>query len=230
MRPIFRGQRPLDVNNNPIEFTNYKYARDYLIERIGDYCSYCETPLNSPAIEHIQPRSLNENLETEWNNFLFACIYCNSIKKAKDTSVLSNYFWPNLDNTFRAFIYENGNTPKVNNNLTEQEQIVANNTIALTGLDRRVSSDLRDDRRYLKRNEAFRKAEEAKSDLQTLDDTTIRKRIEEQAVSTGFWSVWMTVFSDDADMRRRLIAAFKGTSSDCFDNNTQPIPRPSGQL
>lgn len=230
MRPIFRGERPLDANNNPIQFTDHKYARDYLIERIGDYCSYCEAPLFLPAIEHVQPRSLNENLKIEWDNFLFACTHCNSIKSKKDTSVLLNYLWPDLDNTFRAFIYENGNIPKVNDSLTSQQQVIASNTIQLTGLDRSVSPDKRNDRRYIKRNEAFQKAEQAKMDLQSFDNPVIRKRIEEQAISTGFWSIWMTVFQDDVDMRRRLIAAFKGTSTDCFDIDTQPISRPGGQI
>jgi hypothetical protein len=40
----------------------------------------------------------------------------------------------------------------------------------------------------------------------------------------------MAVFSDDIDMRQRLIAAFSGTSSNCFDAATQAIPRNGGQI
>lgn len=31
------------------------------------------------------------------------------------------------------------------------------------------------------------------------------------------WSVWYTVFCDDSGMRRRLLAAFPGTHTSCFD-------------
>jgi uncharacterized protein (TIGR02646 family) len=230
MRPVIRGEEPLDSDGNPIQFNEYKYARDYLISRIGDYCSYCEAPLFTPAIEHIQPKAVDKNLITQWHNFLFACTYCNSSKGKKNTSELSKFFWPDQDNTFRVFIYENGNTPKPNSNLTQQQQEIARNTIELTGLERRVSSDSRDDRRYIKRNEAFQKAEEAKADLKIYNNDLVRRRIVEQATSTGFWSVWMTVFQDDADMRRLLIGEFKGTCPTCFDSNTQAIQRPGGQI
>jgi len=40
----------------------------------------------------------------------------------------------------------------------------------------------------------------------------------------------MTVFADDADLRRRPIEAFPGTSRACFDERTRPIARLSGAL
>lgn len=57
----------------------------------------------------------------------------------------------------------------------------------------------------------------------------MRDRIIDTATSTGFWSIWMMVFQDDSDMRRRLINVFKGTSAG-FDQETQPVPRLGGRL
>ncbi len=58
----------------------------------------------------------------------------------------------------------------------------------------------------------------------------MRNKIIQLAKATGFWSVWMTVFSEDVDMRRRLIAAFPGTSRACFDEQARPVPRRCGAL
>ncbi|MCW7555679.1 hypothetical protein NX722_24235 [Endozoicomonas gorgoniicola] len=44
------------------------------------------------------------------------------------------------------------------------------------------------------------------------------------------WSIWMTVFADDADMLNRLIQALPGAAQNCFDANGQPVTRPGGQL
>jgi len=58
----------------------------------------------------------------------------------------------------------------------------------------------------------------------------MRATIVALARATGFWSVWMTVFTEDQDMRRRLIDAFPGTSIACFDEQLRPLPRPAGAL
>ncbi|MDD2740503.1 MAG: hypothetical protein PHR94_16365, partial [Methylomonas lenta] len=80
------------------------------------------------------------------------------------------------------------------------------------------------------RNEAWTKAETAKSNLDQQPTDLMRQQIVDTATSTGFWSVWMTVFQDDTEMRSCLIEAFQGTCSNCFDDNTQPIPRLGGQI
>ena len=63
------------------------------------------------------------------------------------------------------------------------------------------------------------------------DRTTPRKcekRLCINAVSRGFWSVWLQVFRDDAEMRSSLIKWFPGTAADCFDSRGRPIPRAGG--
>ena len=58
MRPITKTT-PIDENNLPINFTQYQQARRYLIDNIGEYCSYCERKVAaSLAVEHIIPKKL----------------------------------------------------------------------------------------------------------------------------------------------------------------------------
>jgi hypothetical protein len=47
MRPIDRGSCPTDAAGIPKLFRKYQDARGDLITRIGEYCSFCETPLGA---------------------------------------------------------------------------------------------------------------------------------------------------------------------------------------
>ena len=89
----------------------------------------------------------------------------------------------------------------------------------MVGLDKTPSDGgAESDRRWKNRREAWDIAAMAKRDLETENTPTLRKWIVQNAVSKGYWSVWMTIFQDDPDMRSRLIQAFIGTSIDCFDS------------
>jgi hypothetical protein len=66
-------------------------------------------------------------------------------------------------------------------------------------------------------------------DLRENDTESMRQAIVLTAISRGFWSVWMQVFEQDTDMRRRFITWFQGTALDCFDRSTSPVPRPRGR-
>ncbi|ASF45600.1 HNH endonuclease [Methylovulum psychrotolerans] len=234
MRPVCRGDVPTDEQGNPIGFKKYGDARDELIDRIGDYCCYCESPLQTPAVEHIQPKSLEPILETTWSNFLLACQNCNSIKNDQPINAnnLHVYFWPDTDNTLRGFFYEKDCAPQIHAALTQEHQQIAGKTLALTGLDREPGHPKlsKQDRRWIKRKEAWGKAERAKLRLSIHTSQEMYGSIIDTATSTGFWSIWMSVFQDDHDMRRYLIQAFTGTSVDCFDQDTQPVARPGGKL
>ncbi|MEI6746498.1 MAG: HNH endonuclease signature motif containing protein [Methylococcaceae bacterium] len=234
MRPVERGDVPIDENGNAIQFKEYSDARNYLIKRLGDYCSYCESPLLAPAVEHIQPKSLELALKTQWDNFLLACPFCNSIKGNKliNASNFNEYFWADCDNTFRAFCYEKDRAPSCDLTLNVTYQKIAQNTLELTGLDREPTHKklTEKDRRWIKRNEAWSKAELAIKRLNQQSTDLMREQIIDAATSTGFWSVWMTVFADDVDMRQRLISEFRGTSAECFDAATEAILRNGGQI
>ncbi len=227
MRPVIRGEKPENK-----DFKNYGGAKPYLIENIGKYCSYCEIKLNhsSAEVEHIKTKKDYPSLKLKWKNFLLACKNCNTIKGKTDIN-LSDYFWCDLDNTFRAFTYSNGFI-KINDNLTEREQEIAKNTIELTGLDRVPGhpKHSRKDTRWKERQDKWGIAEKSYNNLQQNDTESLREMIVVLAVESGFWSIWMTVFRDDKDMLERFIKAFPGTCQDCFDQDFNTVPRPGGSL
>lgn len=232
MRPVERGDWPVGDDGLPIQFKDYGDAKAMLIERIGMYCSYCEMPIrNSPAVEHVQPKSKVPELERNWCNFLLACAYCNSIK-GDEPIKFGNYFWPDHDNTLRAFSYlEIIVSPA--STLDPHHKARALRTIELTGLNRwpyGPCEPSHDDNRWSLRREAWQKAQRARGHLRSQNTPEMRMQIVDTATSTGFWSIWMKVFDDDADMRRRFIEAFAGTSSCCFDATCQALPRPCGAL
>src|SRR5664280_2710916 len=114
MRPIERGPRPLDENGDPKIYTDYSYARRDLIDRMGQYCSYCNQRLPaSLAVEHIQPKDPVPVLKLEWTNFLLGCTNCNSTKGATPI-MLNDYLWPDIHNTHLAYIYKDDGTVDIN--------------------------------------------------------------------------------------------------------------------
>ena len=230
MRPIIKGEHPSE-SGQPKLFKEYQQARKDLIDRLGQYCSYCEMKLDANlAVEHVQPKSLYSALELDWGNFLLACTNCNSTKNDQDVE-LNNYYWPDLDNTFLVFIYLQGGLVYANPNLNDQEEIKAKATLKLTGLDKISTHDLKfRDRRQFNRGEAWNIAVRSLNNLHKNDTPEMRQQITLTASAEGYWSVSMTVFKDDPDMLRRFIEAFPGTCQDCFDSNCNPIPRPNGNL
>jgi hypothetical protein len=229
---VNRGEWPKDADENNIPFADYSDARDDLIRRIGDYCSYCEVCLHgSIAVEHVRPKKPQPALEREWTNFLLACDNCNSIKSNKDID-LAQYFWPDRDNTARVFDYDLDQPPRIGSGLDPSLRPIAEKTIALTGLDRVPGhpSYSNRDRRYLKRKEVWGVALIARGNLKQSDTPLMRDSILHTAVSRGFWSVLLQVFHDDEEMRSSIIKWFPGTAADCFDGNTRPIPRLGGLL
>jgi 5-methylcytosine-specific restriction endonuclease McrA len=105
MRPIRRGASP-----RLGDFSNYRDALPDLVSRLGRDCSYCERLIPVQlAVEHIQPKGLPayRALIGRWDNFLLACVNCNSTKLDKDV-VLSEVLLPDRDNTFSAYLYDAG--------------------------------------------------------------------------------------------------------------------------
>ncbi|MDY6805035.1 MAG: HNH endonuclease [Cyanobacteriota bacterium] len=231
MRPIERGNLPVDNKNKPKVFSKYQDAKGDLIDRLGAYCSYCERRIDaSLAVEHKQPKTKNPDLELSWDNFLLGCANCNSTKKDKDVR-LDDYYWPDRDNTIRAFEYLQGGILQVNSNLTNSEKELAIKTLELTGLDKIPKNDSANkDYRWLNRSKAWEKAEWSLRNLRRNDTPEMREQIVETAASRGFFSVWMTVFREDRDMLLRFIDAFPGTCRSCFDGQGQSIARPGGFL
>lgn len=232
MRPVFRGDVPQDANNQPVVFSEYGHARDPLIDRIGDYCCYCETAMHSLVdVEHVVPKSPVPELELEWSNFLIACGTCNRIKSDWLFDDMKDVYWPDRDNTLRAFVYEQDEPPQVADH-PDVDPDKAFETLDLTGLDRRPGHPnwSSRDRRWGKRLAAWGEALLAASALDAADSEEMRQVIIGWAKALGFWSVWYEVFFDDEDMCKRLVAAFPGTPANCFDANAEMVPRPGGEI
>lgn len=238
MRPVVRGEWPKNEKGNKLEFRHYQKARRELIDRLGQYCSYCEMKLDAAlAVEHVQPKKPNgasENIlerESDWNNFLLSCQNCNSTKGNSDVE-MAEYYWPHLDNTFRALKYSEGGMIELGDNLSIQDREKAKRTILLTGLDKHPLNDQKaSDRRCFNRREVWDIAVRSKERLKSVDHPSFREQIVDTALGHAYWSIWMTVFADDADMLRRLIEAFPGTCRECFDQNEgfMPVRRQGGQ-
>jgi len=232
MRPVAKGPTPSEASGAAVTFAHYRDARDPLIARIGDYCSYCEVALHGTIhVEHVRPKTHNPGLERAWDNFLLACDNCNSVKGDENIDV-EMYLWPDKDNTARPFIYEVDRAPIVGGALTADERTLAEATLQLTGLDREpLHPELSArDRRWLKRREVWGVALIEYRKIQRRNTEEQRDSTLQVAIARGFWSVWMTVFADDEDMRNRLRQWFPGTAPDCFGQQMQFLRRVGGKL
>lgn len=135
MRPVDRGSHPL-AGLVPKVYRKYEDARGDLFRRLGRYCSFCERPIKSGlAIEHVLPKTRRPDLICSWDNFLLACVNCNSTKLNKAVSRKA-FFLPDQDNTFRAFRYESGGRFGPNPAISPSQKGKATRTIGLVGLDK----------------------------------------------------------------------------------------------
>ena len=227
--------RPVDKGAAPAHYACYQDASLDLRGRLGDYCSYCERQIETHlAVEHVQSQIQRPDLENSWDNFLLSCVNCNSNKGSTHVH-LHDYFWPDRDNTLRAFEYTNGGLMQPHASLAATDRVKSRETIALVGLDKFPGNTGRKptnfDLRWLKRQQMWQCAKEACYRLSNQEDNiSMREQIVATAVSRGMFSIWWTVFASDADMRRRLREGFIGTDAGSFDVNENPVPRTGGQL
>jgi uncharacterized protein (TIGR02646 family) len=226
--------RPVDKGVATATYANYQAAGPDLQARLGDYCSYCERQIETHlAVEHVQPKVRRAHLLKNWLNLLLSCVHCNSCKGKKRIAVRS-YYWPDRDNTLRAFDYAAGGLVLPNAMLSLAERAKAHDTIHLTGLDKYPGNPGREptpsDRRWLRRQQMWLMAVRDRERLTTNDSVEVRELIVESATGRGMFSIWWTVFAGDADMRRRLRQAFSGTHSASFDANENLLHRVGGQL
>lgn len=233
MRPIDKGSVPTDKHGKVKEYTKYQDAKRDLIDRIGDYCAYCNMRLPaSLAVEHVQPKKHQSHLELSWDNFLLACVNCNSTKKDKDIndSNLDDYYWPHVHNTHLAFVYFDDGRVEVNPNLTQIQHTKAERTLKLVGLQKYPNTLDAKDRRWIDRKEACQQATRYITLLHEATQKGARSQAIEFIVTTakdkGFFSIWFKVFEAHDDVKAALIEAFQGTAA-CFDkiNHFHPIPR-----
>jgi HNH endonuclease len=221
MRPVTKGKCPQE-NGIDVLFALYGEARHHLINRIGDYCSYCEIQITNPAVEHVQPKNHNAALALDWGNFLLACINCNSIK-GHDTIVMTDYYWADIHNTFLLFDFHPlGAVTLKNNPHLSVNVAISQRTLNLTGIERFGTSDA--DRRWIKRAETWGKAEGA-LDYYTNNNRPVEfiLQITNMATSTGFFSVWMKIFENEPPVITALKNSFPNSFTNCDTTNINRV-------
>lgn len=232
--------RPVNKGSAPRAYQKYQHAIDDLIDTLGFYCSYCEQVItHAPEVEHVQPKKLVPALEESWDNFLLGCKSCNTIK-GKSPVVYNETAWPDQENTFRGLVFYSDGRVEASSSFSGRNAVLMANLIRLVKLHRHPSGGTKDDRPTPrdKRSELrlttwtnaeiqlghYREFQDRPDVLKVISDQII----DQIAPRYGFFSIWMTVFSDHPEIRRRLIHKFSGTAIDCFDGETQPVPRISG--
>jgi hypothetical protein len=228
MRPVARGTAPK-------AYARYQDSIGDLEDRLGGYCSYCERRFDAMlAVEHVSPKKKDPAHERDWNNFLLGCVNCNSVKGDTPTNE-HDFLWPDKDNTLKAIEYKAGGLVDASSALDPLLKVKATALIALVGLDRHPgqTDDKKPadrDRRYMQREMKWKLAQRERAKLTKNDTPEYRETIVELAKESGFFSIWMDAFRDDADMRRRLVEAHIGTARDCFEADWSLKPRPNGKL
>lgn len=221
MRQVDKGNAPTDKEGKEIIFKEYARSRRYLIDRIGEYCSYCERKIQANlAVEHVRPKSLNPELALIWNNFLLGCTNCNSTKGSKQI-VLSNFVWPDTDPTFGYFKYDKSGIVKVADGVSNENlRAKINNTIRLVGLDKPAPRagaadwERASDRRHEHRLKSFIDANRYSSfykDASPEVKQAAKDLIRTIVIADGFWSIWITAFSDFPEMVNVLKTCIPGT-------------------
>lgn len=233
MRPVDKGA---DLGN----FDPYNDAQQPLEEQLGSFCSYCERWVSSSIhVEHKLPKANYPAEEHKWNNFLLSCPNCNGGKGSGELD-LSAYVWPDCDNTFRAFQYDKEGRVFVFSQLSDALKETATSTLRLLNFNKHpdTSSGFEipspKDKRWLHRQQAWAKAEKKKKTLDELashpEIINFKDDAADFAVERGMFSIWMTVFDNDPEMKVLLIKKFTGTASDCFDSTGDALARPNGKL
>jgi len=229
--------RPVDRGPAIQAYAKYQDAKQDLVNRLGSYCSYCERRIATLlAVEHIQPKGLAQyaHLETEWTNFLLACVNCNSAKVDQPVE-LDQILLPDRDNTFAAFNYLETGQVEVRIGLNGNLPAMAASLLNLTALNRSEHPNWDPDvtfsalERLSQRVQAWEQAIEARADYD--GGEAIPRRIASEAAGTGFFSIWMAAFDGVEEVRTALIEKFPNTAGDCFDPNTNSVsPRPGNGL
>lgn len=107
MRPLNKGNLPLDEVGNRMDPANYKKWRKALISRIGYYCAYCNQPLShSLQVEHVIPKTPQHGYAPRdalaYGNMLLACGPCNNAKDNNPVDT-ATYYFPEKHNTHLPF-------------------------------------------------------------------------------------------------------------------------------
>lgn len=222
--------------------SNYTYWRADLIERIGNYCCYCNMPLtHSLEVEHVVPKNPRPGNPAgsllDWSNVLLACGPCNLTKNNKPVP-LDSYYLPEENNTHLAFGYQiitkGGKRDEkacviVAGQNMQVNQIKAENTIKLLGLDSTKTDDRVTDLRWKFRYESYDSAYLWLSEWKAWGKNVSKDflpLLKDAVKSKGFFSIWYSVFADEPEVKQELLRVFPGTDSYSFEDASPYNPKP----
>lgn len=216
--------RPVSKGSAPRVFNSYRDARHDLAERIGYYCSYCEMATwNMIEVEHVYPIN-NGGDELEWSNFLLSCRYCNSVK-SNDNLDRNDYIWPDRDNSDLVFDYDEVSIISPKPGILVNINQAAGRTINLMGLNRTPglpNLPTEADTRWRSRFEAWDKANKSLARWRVRPSIEMAEQIAESA-TVGHYSIWCTVFKDEAQVLTKIRRAYKGTYYECDEGGIRIV-------
>ncbi|XBS68610.1 hypothetical protein ABK905_18415 [Acerihabitans sp. KWT182] len=236
MRPVDKGAWPVTKKGAKAVLTQWRNAKQYLEERTGSYCHFCEMRVNNAlAIEHIKSKERFPRLSACWTNFLLICTSCNSRKNTLPLNVpyRDHYYWPHLNNTLLAFhtplAGENALVVNAHPALSPAQKQKADATIKLYALDKITTAAGDSDRRYLERKQTISMALERLQEY--ADKRASTAAIVDLAVSRGFFSLWLDIFHGYPEVVRALLDAqpFCQRNAAWFGENLEPLPRNRGK-
>lgn len=242
MRPINKGNTP-QLNGADKQVSDYKDWREDLLDRIGNYCSYCNMVLNdSPQVEHVLPKNPQPGQPAgallAWDNMLLGCGPCNRAKGNKPNSPATHYM-PDSSNTHMVFDYLVIDHPK---KVSQKACILvpkvgvdvilvkSKNTIELCKLDALTVNPRATDLRWKYRFEAWHSANLIWR--KSWDEWGHRfpgkfiPLLIDVAKAKGFFSIWFEAYSDVPDVKITLISALPGTDRTSFQTSTPFNPQP----
>lgn len=227
--------RPVNKGDSPRVYKNYKDAKWDLIEKLGEYCSYCEMNIcNQADVEHVVPKSKDGDLELDWGNFLLGCKTCNTIKNNINDD-REGYPFPDEYNTAYLYNYKNGKV-QVNENLSAEDKLKAENLFQLIKVNREYNTTGKLDDRKMARIKEYEKAvmslndyKEYEKEVENLDSRKeyfIQLMIRQISKSpSGFHSVWIEVFKDYPKVKKAILEGVPGTALECYDEEFNPIEK-----
>ncbi len=236
MRPVQKLQSGEVLLSGRVVLDSYvPHGSAYLDldENLGRYCSYCEVFSTDLEVEHIVSQNQDDTKTHLWSNFLLACGRCNGKdnKSNKHVEINDSYF-PHKNNTLLIFEYREAGLDMVRGTLLMEQQRKANDLIDLVGLDKyegnpKYSAILPRDIRWKERRIAWELADRYLADFEKGERTA--SDIANFAAQRGFFSVWVSVFSNHKDVKEAFVQKFQGTASNCFDADFNSIPRNPGK-
>ncbi len=231
--------KPVNKGATITGLSNYGQAKPDLIDRLGEFCSYCESP-GLPTqlhVEHIYPQAdtAHPGRDRSWRNFLLSCATCNTYKRnhlgnGQQVHLLKRYLWPHLDNTYNAFDYHRDGRVTVKANLDPAITALVNRVIDMVGLLKSPGAAVSYENTGIaydgisRRAEAWGIAHTALAAYVENPTPNQLRSIRNTCKKTGHFSIWMTVFHAHPVVRQALIAECKA-APECFDAGTHPLTR-----